>query len=190
MVNKEISAIETEYKQKIIWKLKEELKLKNIYQVPVLQKIVVTTTSQYISSNKKSIDDFMEQLHLITNQKAIVTRMRKSISTFKVRTGQIIGCKVTLRSHNMYHFYQKLINFVFPRVRDFQGFSATKFDGQGNYSVGIAEQVSFFEIKFDKFKKLFGLNISFITSANDNYSGYLLLQKLGFPFNNKFKKKI
>lgn len=188
MVTREISAIEIEYKKNIRPALKVELGLKNIFEVPKLTKIVVNTTNKYIAHNRKSIGDYLTQIELITGQKAIVTKMKKSISAFKVREGQPIGCKVTLRSHNMYHFYQKLIALVLPRTRDLRGFSANKFDGQANYTFGIKEQVSFFEISFDKFSRLFGLNVTLVTNAKNDYNGYVLLKKLGFPFNNEFKK--
>ncbi|MDF2445152.1 MAG: ribosomal protein [Moraxellaceae bacterium] len=170
------------YKNEIAAKLKEELGLENVMQVPRITKITLNMGVGGASQDKKLIDGAVADMQLIAGQKPIVTVARKSIAGFKIREGWPIGCKVTLRGDMMYEFLDRLIGITIPRIRDFRGFSAKAFDGRGNYSMGIKEQIVFPEIEYDKIDKLRGMDITITTTAATDDQGRALLRAFGFPF--------
>lgn len=170
------------YKEEIAAKLKAELGLDNVMQVPRITKITLNMGVGGASQDKKLIDGAVADMQLIAGQKPIVTVARKSIAGFKIREGWPIGCKVTLRGDQMYEFLDRLISITIPRIRDFRGFSAKAFDGRGNYSMGIKEQIVFPEIEYDKIDKLRGLDITITTTAANDDQGRALLRAFGFPF--------
>ena len=155
---------------------------KSIMQVPKLDKIVINIGLGDTKENPKSLENAMNDLSIITGQKPVITKARKSIAAFKLREGANIGCKVTLRSDKMYDFAYKLFNVALPRVRDFRGVSGNSFDGRGNYSMGIKEQVIFPEIEYEKVDKVRGMDIIFVTTANTDEEAKELLKLLGMPF--------
>ncbi len=162
--------------------LKEEFGYKNIMQVPKLQKIVISRGVGAAVADKKLIEYAVDELTNISGQKAISTISKKDIATFKLRKGMPIGAKVTLRGHKMYEFLDRLVTASLPRVRDFRGIKATGFDGRGNYSLGVTEQIIFPEINIDKINKISGMDITFVTSANTDKEAKSLLKELGLPF--------
>ena len=162
--------------------LKEEFGYTNIMQIPKLEKIVLNMRLGEAVQNPKIIEGAAQELTLIAGQKAVVTNAKKSIAGFKLREGMPIGCRVTLRGDRMYDFFSKLVNVALPRVRDFRGVSPKGFDGRGNYSLGVKEQIIFPEIDYDKIDKIKGLNISIVTSAPTNAEGLSLLKLMGMPF--------
>ena len=155
---------------------------KSVMQIPKLDKVVINVGAGEAKDNAKVIDAIMTDLAAITGQKPVVCRAKKSVANFKLREGMPIGVKVTLRAEKMYEFVDKLFNVAFPRVRDFRGISANSFDGKGNYSTGIKEQLIFPEIEYDKIDKVRGMDINFITTANTDEEGRELLALLGAPF--------
>lgn len=155
---------------------------KNVMQVPKLDKIVVNIGLGKNGEDKVILKRSLDDISLITGQKAIITKARKSISSFKIREGWNMGCKVTLRGIRMYEFFDRLLSIVIPCIRDFRGFSCKSFDGHGNYSLGLKEQIVFPEISYDRVDFLQGLDIIIVTTANDNYGGYMLLKAFKFPF--------
>ena len=169
------------YKETIVPKLKEDLACKSVMAVPRLEKITLNMGLSD-SSDKKALESAVSVLQAITGQKPVVTKVRKSIAGFKIREGWPIGCKVTLRGDAMWSFFSALIMVAIPRIRDFRGFSVKSFDGRGNYSLGITEQIIFPEIDYDKIDKIRGLDIAITTSAKDNEQGVALLRAFGFPF--------
>lgn len=170
------------YKNEIKDKLMKELGLKNVMQVPKLEKIVINMGLGEATSNIKLIDKGVEEISLITGQKPVVTKAKKAISNFKLRKGLPIGVMVTLRRDKMYEFLERFLAVTLPRVRDFKGISAKAFDGRGNYTIGIREQLIFPEIDYDKVEKVKGMNITFVTSAKNDKEARALLTALGFPF--------
>ncbi|MBZ4423100.1 MULTISPECIES: 50S ribosomal protein L5 [Myxococcaceae] len=162
--------------------LMKELNLKNPMQVPRLEKIVVNMGLGEALANNKILESAVDQLAAITGQKPIVTRARKSIANFKLRQGQAIGAAVTLRGDRMYEFMDRLITVALPRVRDFKGVSPKAFDGKGNYTLGVREQIIFPEINYDQIEKVKGLNISFVTTAANDEHGLALMRHFGMPF--------
>ncbi len=172
------------YNKEMVPQLIKDFEYKNIMQVPKLEKIVVNMGLGEAIQNVKIIDSAVEELALITGQKAVVTKAKKSIATFKLRQGMPIGCMVTLRKEMMYEFLDRLVNVSLARVRDFKGVSAKGFDGNGNYSLGIKEQLIFPEINYDKIDKIKGMNITIVTSAKTDEEGRALLRLLGMPFRN------
>jgi len=162
--------------------LMKDLGLKNPMQVPRLEKIVVNMGLGEALANNKILESAVDQLGAITGQKPVVTRARKSIANFKLRQGQAIGCAVTLRGDRMYEFLDRLITVALPRVRDFKGVSPKAFDGQGNYTLGVREQIIFPEINYDQIEKVKGLNISFVTTAQNDEQGLALMRHFGMPF--------
>merc|ERR1711907_212467 len=166
------------YKSRVIKALTEEFGYKNVMQVPKLQKIVVSRGVGAAVSDKKLIDHAVDELTNITGQKAVATLSKKDVASFKLRKGMPIGAKVTLRGERMYEFLDRLITSALPRVRDFNGINATGFDGRGNYSLGVTEQIIFPEIDIDKVKKIEGMNITFITSAETDQEAKSLLTQL------------
>lgn len=170
-----------EYKR-IVPELMKELDLKNIMQVPHLEKIVVNIGQGEAVQNIKVLESAYGDLQAVTGQKPVMTKATKSIAGFKVRKGMPIGCMVTLRGFRMYEFLDRLINISVPRIRDFRGYSVKSFDGRGNFSLGIKEQIVFPEIDYDKVDKVRGLSISIGTSARNDTEARVLLEKLNFPF--------
>ncbi|WP_375773218.1 50S ribosomal protein L5 [Archangium gephyra] len=162
--------------------LMKELALKNPMEVPRLEKIVVNMGLGEALANNKILESAVDQLGAITGQKPVVTRARKSIANFKLRQGQAIGCAVTLRGDRMYEFLDRLITVALPRVRDFKGVSPKAFDGKGNYTLGVREQIIFPEINYDQIEKVKGLNISFVTTAANDEQGLALMRHFGMPF--------
>ena len=170
------------YKNEIALKLKEELGLDNVMQVPRITKITLNMGVGGAAQDKKMLDGAVADMQLISGQKPIITLARKSIAGFKIREGWPIGCKVTLRGDRMYEFLDRLIAITIPRIRDFRGFSPKAFDGRGNYSMGIKEQLVFPEIDFDKIAQIRGLDITVTTTAATDDQGRALLRAFGFPF--------
>jgi len=170
------------YEEKHKSQIQKELGLKNIMQVPRMEKIVINVGLGEALQNAKLIESGIEQLRLITGQQPVVTRAKKAISNFKLREGVPIGLRVTLRGNRMYEFLERLISIALPRVRDFKGVSPKSFDGRGNYTLGIREQLIFPEISYDKIEKIKGMNITLCTTAKTDEEGKNLLTHLGFPF--------
>jgi large subunit ribosomal protein L5 len=170
------------FEKEIAASLQKELGLKNKMQVPHLEKITINMGMGEAISNPKLLDSAVEELRLISGQSPVVTQAKKSIATFKLREGQKIGCMVTLRRDRMYEFFDRLVSLALPRVRDFKGVSPKAFDGRGNYTLGIREQIIFPEINFDQVDKIKGLNVSIVTSARTDDHGRALLKSLGMPF--------
>ena len=171
-----------QYEKEIIPALMKKFEYKSIMQVPKLEKIVINIGLGDTKENPKALENAMNDLALITGQRPVITKAKKSIAAFKLREGVNIGCKVTLRSDKMYDFAYKLFNVALPRVRDFRGVSANSFDGRGNYSMGTKEQLIFPEIEYDKIDKLRGMDIIFVTTANTDEEAKELLTELGMPF--------
>jgi large subunit ribosomal protein L5 len=176
------SRLRIKYAKEVIPALMKEFGYKNPMQVPRLQKIVVNMGLGEALLNNKLMDGAVEQLGLITGQRPVVTRSRKAIANFKLRANQPIGAMVTLRANRMYEFLDRLMNVALPRVRDFKGVSSKAFDGAGNYTLGVKEQIIFPEINYDKVEKIKGMNITMVTSANTDEEGRALLRHLGMPF--------
>ena len=170
------------YRKEGVPALMKEFGFKNPNQVPRLDKIVINMGLGEALANNKILESAVDQLGAITGQKPVVTRARKSIANFKLRQGQAIGAAVTLRNDRMYEFIDRLINVALPRVRDFKGVSTKAFDGKGNYTLGVREQIIFPEINYDQIEKVKGLNISFVTTARNDEQGLALLRHFGLPF--------
>ncbi|MGD1704113.1 50S ribosomal protein L5 [Dapis sp. BLCC M229] len=170
------------YHEKIVPKLMEQFKYKNIHQVPKLVKVTVNRGLGEASQNAKALDSSMKEMATITGQKPVVTRAKKAIAGFKIRQGMPVGVMVTLRSGRMYEFLDRLINLSLPRIRDFRGINPKSFDGRGNYSLGIKEQLIFPEIEYDSIDQIRGMDISIITTANSDEEGRALLKEMGMPF--------
>ena len=162
--------------------IKKELGLKNVNQIPTLEKIVINIGSGKAATDGRALETMVDELTAISGQKPVIRRAKKSIAGFKIREGMPIGVSVTLRGDRMWEFYDRFIQVVVPRIRDFRGFSKKSFDGNGNYSLGLNEQLVFPEVEYDKVRDIRGMNITICTSATDNNQGYVLLQALGFPF--------
>ena len=171
-----------QYEKEVVPALMKKFNYKSIMEVPKLNKIVINIGLGDIKENPKSLENAMNDLSQITGQKPVITKARKSIAAFKLREGVNIGCKVTLRADKMYDFAYKLFNVALPRVRDFRGVSADSFDGRGNYSMGIKEQLIFPEIEYDKVDKIRGMDIIFVTTAKSDEEAKELLKLLGMPF--------
>ena len=170
--------------KEVVPALMKKFNYKSIMEVPKLEKIVLNVGLGDIRENPKALENTMNDLSIITGQKPVVTKAKKSIAAFKIREGVNMGCKVTLRSTKMYEFAYKLFNVALPRVRDFRGVSSNSFDGRGNYSMGIKEQLIFPEIEYDKVDKLRGMDIIFVTTAKTDEEARELLTLLGMPFKN------
>ena len=173
------------YDSEIVAKMKEKFGYTNPMQVPKLDKIVVNMGVGEAKENVKVLESAVRDMEIITGQKAVITKSKKSIANFKIREGMPIGCKVTIRGERMYEFLDKLMNIDLPRVRDFHGVSSTAFDGRGNYTLGVKEQLIFPEINFDKVSKVRGLDVVIVTTAKTNKEAYSLLAGLGMPFERK-----
>lgn len=170
------------YQEKVVPQLKKKFKYKNIHQVPSLKKIVLNVGLGEATQNKKAINAPEEQIRAITGQKPLITKAKISISNFKLKQGDPIGVAVTLRNDKMYEFFDRFVNIALPRVRDFRGVPGKGFDGRGNYTLGIKEQLIFPEIHYDMIEKVIGMNITFVTDANTNEEGKGLLSLMGMPF--------
>lgn len=170
------------YKEEVVPKMMEKFNYTSVMEVPKIEKIVVNMGVGDAIQNSKLLDAAVEDLTTITGQKPVITRAKKSIANFKLREGMSIGAKVTLRGGRMYEFYDKLVSISLPRVRDFRGISANSFDGRGNYTIGIKEQLIFPEINYDKVLKIRGMDIVIVTTAKTDEEGRALLSLLGMPF--------
>lgn len=176
--------LKEKYQKDVIPELMKKFNYKSVMEAPKLEKIVINIGLGDTKEDPKSLENAMNDLALITGQKPVVTKAKKSIAAFKLREGANVGCKVTLRSDKMYDFVYKLFNVALPRVRDFRGVSKNSFDGRGNYSMGIKEQLIFPEIEYDKIDKLRGMDIIFVTTAKSDEEAKELLTLLGMPFQN------
>ena len=177
-----MNAFKEYYVNEVVPAMVAKFSYKIIMEVPKIEKIVINMGLGEAKDNSKAIDNAVNDMTIISGQKPIVTKARKSIANFKLREGMPIGCKVTLRGEKMYSFASKLINIALPRVRDFRGVSANSFDGRGNYTLGIKEQLMFPEIQFDKIDKIRGMDIVFVTTANTDEEARELLRLFGMPF--------
>ena len=178
----EIPRLKRKYREQIVPALQEEFKYANVMQIPGLTKIVVNMGVGEAARDSKIIDGAVRDLTVITGQKPTITRARKSIAQFKLREGMPIGCHVTLRGDRMWEFADRLLTLALPRIRDFRGLNGRQFDGNGNYTFGLNEQVMFLEIDQDKIDRVRGMDITFVTSATNDQEGRALLKHLGFPF--------
>lgn len=174
--------LQEKYKNEVIQAMIEKFGYKNIMEVPKLEKIVINMGVGEAKDNQKVLESAVSDLTIISGQKPILTRAKKSVANFKIRENMALGCKVTLRGANMYEFADKLVSIALPRVRDFRGISDKAFDGRGNYSLGIKEQLIFPEVEYDKIDKVRGMDIIFVTSANTDEEARELLRFLGMPF--------
>ncbi len=179
---KEYSKIELRYKNEIAPRLMEKFQYKSVMQIPRIEKIVLNIGVGDATANAKLIEAAVDDMMLIAGQKPIITKAKKSIATFKVREGMPIGVKATLRGDRMYDFLNKLVNIALPRARDFHGVSSSSFDGRGNYTLGVKEQLIFPEINYDKVVKVRGMDIVIVTTAKTDKEGYELLKEFGMPF--------
>lgn len=177
-----VARLKTKYEQTVVPQLLKEFGYKSVMQVPKIEKVVINVGVGDAVQNSKVIEDVVAEITQISGQKPVVTKAKKSVSNFKLREGMPIGVKVTLRGERMFYFLDKLISISLPRVRDFRGVSKDSFDGRGNYTLGIKEQLIFPEIKFDDIKKVRGMDISIVTTAETDQEGKALLAYLGMPF--------
>ena len=177
--------LKEKYYNEIVSKLEQDLGVDNVNQVPRLEKIVVNMGVGAAAQDAKQLDAAMNDLRIITGQQPCICRARKSIAGFKIREGMAIGCKVTLRGDRMWEFLDRLLSTALPRVRDFRGIPRTSFDGRGNYSLGITEQLIFAEIDYDKIDRTRGMDITFVTTADNDEAALALFTELGFPFKAK-----
>jgi large subunit ribosomal protein L5 len=177
-----MSRLQTEYREKIVGNLMDRFGYRTVMQVPRIEKITLNMGVGEAVADKKVMENALSDLRMIAGQQPIVTKARKSVAAFKIREGWPVGCKVTLRRERMYEFFDRLINIAIPRIRDFRGLSAKAFDGRGNYSMGVKEQIVFPEIDYDKIDALRGLNITITTSAPTDEEGRVLLEAFKFPF--------
>ena len=177
-----MSRLKETYLNEIMDAMQKKFEYKNVMQIPKLDKIVINMGVGEAKENHKILDTAVKDLETITGQKAVITRAKNSVANFKLREGQPIGCKVTLRGEKMYEFLDRLVNLALPRVRDFRGFNPNAFDGRGNYALGIKEQIIFPEIEYDKVDKVRGMDIIFVTTANTDEEARELLTLFNMPF--------
>jgi large subunit ribosomal protein L5 len=177
-------SLKTKYRAEIVNNLRKEFEYKSVMQVPRLEKICINQGIGAAVSDKKMIESAITEMTTITGQKAVATKSRKDISNFKLRKGVPIGVRVTLRGDKMYEFLERLINVALPRIRDFRGINDKGFDGRGNYTLGVTEQIIFPEINIDKVSKIMGMDITFVTNAPNDKEAYALLKEFGLPFKN------
>ncbi len=177
-----IPRMKLRYREQVVPQLLEEFQYDNVMMVPRLQKVVINTSIKDAIQNVKILERAAEELTLIAGQKAVITRARRSIATFRLREGMPIGARVTLRNDRMWEFMDRLVTVAIPRIRDFRGVNPKAFDGRGNYSLGLTEQIVFPEIEYDKVQRINGMNIAFVTSAVTDEEGRALLKNLGMPF--------
>tara|TARA_Y100001968_G_scaffold40518_1_gene30764 strand:- start:350 stop:889 length:540 start_codon:yes stop_codon:yes gene_type:complete len=175
-------SLKKRYRETIRPKLLKDLGFSNVHQVPQVVKVTVNRGLGEAATNSKAIEASLSEMAIITGQKALITRAKKAIATFKIREGMPIGCAVTLRGDRMYAFLERLINLALPRIRDFRGVSPKSFDGRGNYTIGVKEQLIFPEISFDKVDSIRGMDITIVTSARSDEEGKALLSEMGMPF--------
>ncbi len=175
----------THYKEKVVSHLRSTLSLGNVHQVPRLEKIVLNCSVGKEPDRKQAVEDAVKEISLITGQKPIVTLSKKAIANFKLREGEAIGVKVTLRGRRMYDFMMRLVKTAIPRIRDFRGVTPRAFDGRGNYTLGVAEQSIFPEIELDKIKRSLGFDVTFVTSTNNDDHARELLRAMGMPFRTR-----
>jgi len=180
-----MARLKAQYETEIKKKMMDKYKYANVHQIPKLEKIIVNSVTRDAVSNGKIVDSITAELAAVTGQKPVTAKAKKSIASFKLRQGQAIGAFVTLRGATMYEFLDRLINLSLPRVKDFRGLSPKGFDGKGNYTMGLKEQIIFPEIDYDKIDKIRGLGISFVTTATNNEEGRELLRQFGMPFREK-----
>ena len=178
-------SLKTRYRETIRPKLLKDLGLKNVHQVPKVQKVTLNRGLGEAASNSKALEASLAEMATISGQKALVTRAKKAIATFKIRQGMPIGCAVTLRGDRMYAFLERFINLALPRIRDFRGVSPKSFDGRGNFTIGVKEQLIFPEITFDKVDTIRGMDITIVTSASSDEQCKALLSEMGMPFRKK-----
>lgn len=179
---KYIPRLKTTYRESVMAKLQQEFEYGNVMQVPKLEKIVLNLSMKEATQNVKLLDAAVAEMTIISGQKAVLTRARKSIAGFKLREGMPIGARVTLRGDRMWEFFDRLVSIAIPRIRDFRGVSPKAFDGRGNYSLGLTEQIIFPEIDYDKVTRVTGMNVAFVTTARTDEEGRQLLRHLGMPF--------
>lgn len=177
-----MARLKTRYNDELKSKLQQDLAIKNVMEIPRITKITLNMGVGAAATDKKLLDGAVADMQLIAGQKPVITLARKSIAGFKIRDGWPIGCKVTLRGDQMYEFLDRLISIAIPRIRDFRGFSSKSFDGRGNYSMGLKEQIVFPEIDFDKIDRIRGLDITITTTARTDDEGRALMRAFGFPF--------
>ncbi|HIY89886.1 MAG: 50S ribosomal protein L5 [Merdibacter sp.] len=177
-----MNRLDQKYRETVVPALMKKFEYKSVMEVPCIDKVVINMGVGDAIANSKALDDAVAELAAITGQAPVITRAKKSIANFKVREGMPIGCKVTLRREKMYDFLDKLMNISLPRVRDFRGVSDTSFDGRGNYTLGIKEQIIFPEIDYDKVNKVRGMDIVIVTTAKTNEEARALLAEMGMPF--------
>lgn len=180
-----MARLKAQYETEIKKKMMDKYKYANVHQIPKLEKIIVNSVTRDAVSNGKIVDSITAELAAVTGQKPVTAKAKKSIASFKLRQGQAIGAFVTLRGATMYEFLDRLINLSLPRVKDFRGLSPKGFDGKGNYTMGLKEQIIFPEIDYDKIDKIRGMGISFVTTATNNEEGRELLRQFGMPFREK-----
>jgi large subunit ribosomal protein L5 len=179
-----MARLKEDYKARVVPALTKEFGYKNPMQVPSISKIVINMGVGEASQNRKEIEGALADMTAIAGQKPVMTRARKSIANFKLRDGMIVGCRVTLRGDRMWEFLDRLVNIALPRIRDFKGVSPNSFDGRGNYTLGVKEQIIFPEIDYDKIDKVRGMDITICTTANTNDEGRALLKQFNMPFHN------
>lgn len=179
-----IPTLKKKYLEEVVDEMREEFKYKNVMQVPRVLKVVVNAGLGEAIQNHKILETTAEEIALITGQKPVITRARQSIANFKLRQGMPIGCRVTLRGRQMYEFMERLFSVALPRVRDFRGISTKAFDGRGNFTLGIKDQIIFPEIDFDKIERVTGFSVTFVTTARTDEEAKSLLKHLGMPFRN------
>ena len=177
-----IPRLKEKYNSELSGEIQKELNLSNINQIPTLEKIIINIGDGKAATDGRALESMVDELTAISGQKPVVKRAKKSIAGFKIREGMPIGTSVTIRGDRMWEFYDRFVQVVVPRIRDFRGFSIKSFDGKGNYSLGLNEQLVFPEVEYDKVRDIRGMNITICTTANDNNEGYVLLNSLGFPF--------
>ncbi len=180
-----MARLQEEYKQRIVPTLQKELGRKNVHSLPKLEKVVISMGVGEAIQDRKRLEEAVKHLEQLSGQKPQICRSKKAVSSFRLRVGMEIGCRVTLRGRRMYEFVDRLITLALPRVRDFRGLNPDAFDGRGNYSLGLSEQLVFPEINADKVGHTQGMNITFVTSAKDNKEGELLLRELGLPLRSR-----
>jgi large subunit ribosomal protein L5 len=177
--------LRSRYQEEIVAKMRDEFKYKSVMQVPRLEKIVINMGTGAGDKDPKNLENSVRDMTLISGQKPVITVAKKAISNFKVREGMKIGCKVTLRGDRMYHFFDKLVTVVLPRIRDFQGLSPKSFDGRGNYALGLKEQLVFPEIPYDTFDRIRGMDIIICTTARNDEEARVFLKTMGLPLRDK-----
>lgn len=177
-----MSRLKEKFDKEVVTGLKNRFGYKNVMQIPAVNKVIINMGVGEATSDSKAMDAAVNELTIISGQKPVVTKARKSIAAFKLREGMPIGCKVTLRGQRMYEFLDKLFNISLPRIRDFQGVSSKAFDGRGNYTLGVREQLIFPEINYDKVDKIRGMNIVIVTTAKTDEEAFELLKLMGMPF--------